>query len=287
MNRRYRFGKDELKRVLHERRVTLPAECYGYGLSSVGPGNALSLQSMQGEDAFRELTRLLRIAPIVVAVRLESAQRGSGELKDTYIPDCIVMYPQRDATMRGPTKHPRGRTIPLSELSQATLDGVTREIVQDELAEDLVAGAFDRATLVEHAERMQVFSEQRVEVRGAAQELFRHALLAHWPGCAFCGLTIRAALDAAHIVPWVRCDANDRVDVRNGLVACATHHRLFDAHVLQISTNLVVEYHHRNVDGSEHPVVSSLDEQPLMLPADVRCHPAEEFVRRRYEDEAK
>ena len=49
--------------------------------------------------------------------------------------------------------------------------------------------------------------------------------------CAFCGLDIEVALDVAHIVPKAEQGADDP---RNGIVLCATHHRMFYADIVGI-----------------------------------------------------
>ncbi|MBR6975587.1 MAG: HNH endonuclease [Ottowia sp.] len=69
----------------------------------------------------------------------------------------------------------------------------------------------------------------KVKVRGAAQLVFRQTLLKTYGGqCAFCGLKIEEALEAAHIIPWAEASRKQRLDPRNGVLLCATHHKLFD-----------------------------------------------------------
>ena len=66
-------------------------------------------------------------------------------------------------------------------------------------------------TLEQLAQRLLSKPEESAEVygriqnRGMAQVLFRQALLAAYGWrCAFCGLSLEAALQAAHIIPWLR-----------------------------------------------------------------------------------
>lgn len=66
----------------------------------------------------------------------------------------------------------------------------------------------------------------------ANQQAFRSAVM-HSQGvfCAACGLDVPVALEAAHIVPK---EHNGTDDPRNGLLLCANHHRMFDAHLFTI-----------------------------------------------------
>lgn len=78
--------------------------------------------------------------------------------------------------------------------------------------------------------------------RGPAQDIFRTSLWLAFPAsCAFCGCSLPRVLEAAHIFPW--CDSNEaeRMDVANGLILCANHHRLFDADLLTLRPDLRIE----------------------------------------------
>ena len=84
---------------------------------------------------------------------------------------------------------------------------------------------------------------QKVKVRGVAQQLFRKALLKIYNcSCAFCGLTFEEALDASHIVPYAKSNASQRLDVRNGILLCATHHKLFDGRLLTVSQDYTINF---------------------------------------------
>lgn len=77
----------------------------------------------------------------------------------------------------------------------------------------------------------------KVRVRGIAQMVFRRSLMAAYAArCAICGTTLQALLEAAHIIPWSESDRKHRIDPRNGLLLCATHHRLFDLGLMGIDT---------------------------------------------------
>ena len=69
----------------------------------------------------------------------------------------------------------------------------------------------------------------KVKNRGVVQRIFRRALLeAYGYSCCMCGNTFESTLEAAHIIPWGECSRQERLDVRNGLLLCSNHHRMFD-----------------------------------------------------------
>jgi putative restriction endonuclease len=108
------------------------------------------------------------------------------------------------------------------------LEGVT----QRDLAQRLVADAGQAGEI-----------HRLVKVRGVRQAIFREALLNSYAGaCAFCGLSFREALEAAHIHGWAECDAQDQVNPRNGILLCSSHHRMFDWGNLDITPELTIEY---------------------------------------------
>ncbi|HEX8362590.1 MAG TPA: HNH endonuclease [Longimicrobium sp.] len=74
-----------------------------------------------------------------------------------------------------------------------------------------------------------------VKDRGAGQVLFREVILKIYSGrCAFSGSAILRALEAAHIVPWSSANPRTRLDMRNGILLTAWHHRLFDHGILTV-----------------------------------------------------
>lgn len=83
----------------------------------------------------------------------------------------------------------------------------------------------------------------QVKSRGIAQVIFRSALLhIYEEKCAFCGLTFEDALEAAHIIPWAKASQQQRLDPRNGLLLCSTHHKLFDAGYMSVSASGEILY---------------------------------------------
>ncbi|MCF1504669.1 HNH endonuclease [Afifella sp. H1R] len=115
--------------------------------------------------------------------------------------------------------------------------------------------------------------------RGVGQQVFRHALLEAYDGaCAMCGLTFPEALSAAHIVPWYQSSPQQKLDVRNGLLLCGTHHLLFDQGLMRVTTDYRIVYNNKYPDlstysDSDKAATLKLDGQKLRLPEDERLHP--------------
>lgn len=94
---------------------------------------------------------------------------------------------------------------------------------------------------------------RQVRDRGIAQRIFRSALLkAYEDKCALCGLSFTAALEAAHFVPWGHCAPEERLDVRNGILLCASHHRLFDCDVFAFREDMTIDYYDPEASDGEY-----------------------------------
>lgn len=120
----------------------------------------------------------------------------------------------------------------------------------------------------------------RVRDRGNAQVVFRLALLRTYDGrCAFCGLSLRDALQAAHIIPWSIASSAQRLDPSNGLLLCATHHALFDAGILTVGPDSIVHCHpertSRAWNDTDRQIASALDGCRIRMPRDPRLRPSE------------
>lgn len=96
----------------------------------------------------------------------------------------------------------------------------------------------------------------RVKVRGMVQAVFRKTLLRVYKGkCAICGLTFEDALEAAHLIPWNEASPQERLDPANGLLLCATHHKLFDTGQITVTRSGRIEY--CDPDGDQGPYSAS------------------------------
>ena len=120
----------------------------------------------------------------------------------------------------------------------------------------------------------------RIKNRGIAQDVFRRALLLAYHGrCAFCGLSLKEALQAAHIIPWRQATFSQRLDPANGLLLCGTHHLLFDSHVLTVSADrrivcTLVDYPGFRWTESDRQSAIALHGQSVSLPAEERLRPS-------------
>lgn len=127
----------------------------------------------------------------------------------------------------------------------------------------------------------------RIQNRGMAQVLFRLTLLdAYGRRCAFCGLSLESALQAAHIIRWNEATIDQRLDPRNGLLLCATHHALFDAHVLTVTVARRIAFQPpRRTSGKwteadQHAAIS-LDGQPIRPAVNLALQPSAEALQHR------
>ena len=118
------------------------------------------------------------------------------------------------------------------------------------------------------------------------QQSFRYRVLqAYRECCSVCRLRHLELLDAAHILP----DTHPRGDptVSNGLALCKLHHAAFDADVLGVRPDLVVEIRRDILDESDGPLlIHGLKEchnRPLVeVPRSPRLRPRSDFLEERY-----
>ncbi len=118
---------------------------------------------------------------------------------------------------------------------------------------------------VEETLRRYVVAETK---RRLHQPVFRATVMrAYETRCAVCALAHGELLDAAHIVP--DGDEMGIASVRNGMALCKIHHAAYDARILGISPDLVVEIREDLLDEVDGPMLEyGLKErhsQPLMV----------------------
>jgi putative restriction endonuclease len=78
-------------------------------------------------------------------------------------------------------------------------------------------------------------------------------MVAYDTHCAVCNLAHRRLLDAAHIIPDNQ--PGGEPIVTNGLALCKIHHAAYDANVLGIRPDYVVQIHHRLLDEIDGPML--------------------------------
>lgn len=55
--------------------------------------------------------------------------------------------------------------------------------------------------------------------------------------CELCDIALPELLIASHILPWVLSDDSEKLDVNNGLLLCANHHKLFDQGLISFNND--------------------------------------------------
>lgn len=135
----------------------------------------------------------------------------------------------------------------------------------------------------EHVRRyLRVERNQRMH-----QHLFRSTVMrAYETRCAVCALRHGSLLDAAHIID----DSHDLgiASVRNGLALCKIHHAAFDAQILGIRPDLVVQIRRdllEEFDGPmlQHGLKERHGEKLMVLPTKRREHPETSLLEMAYE----
>lgn len=118
------------------------------------------------------------------------------------------------------------------------------------------------------------------------QSAFRERVLhAYEERCAVCRLRHAELLDAAHILP----DGHPLGEpvVPNGLSLCKLHHAAFDADILGVRPDLVIELRHDVLDEADGPMLrhglQGFDREPIIVPRRPDLRPKPEFLAERYE----
>jgi predicted restriction endonuclease len=152
--------------------------------------------------------------------------------------------------------------LPVESLEEITLD---RENIESKLD-------FNPENLTDARERTN-----RAIVQRQGQSKFRSELLKAYGGqCAITDCDAEAALEAAHIFPYLGTDTNH---VKNGLLLRADIHTLFDLHLISIDPNtskVVISSSVLNTCYKE------LNGKPLKSPKDY-ASPSPEAIARHYQ----
>ena len=118
------------------------------------------------------------------------------------------------------------------------------------------------------------------------QEPFKYRILrAYREHCAVCRLRHRELLEAAHIVPD---SEGGPAHEPNGLALCKLHHAAFDANILGIRPDLLIEIREdilREVDGPmlDHGLQEFQGRRLLQVPRSKGLRPSPEFLDYRYQ----
>ncbi len=127
----------------------------------------------------------------------------------------------------------------------------------------------------------------KVKVRGKAQPLFRKALMEVYDSkCALCGFSVEYALEASHIVAWSVSKNEEKLDVRNGILLCATHHKLFDSHLIRINNDFSISVNLnsktvRKYSDCDKVMIQDLCNRKIILPRRKEHWPRVEYIEKR------
>jgi putative restriction endonuclease len=139
--------------------------------------------------------------------------------------------------------------------------------------------------LIDFPEKSEVVYT-KVKVRGMVQQLFRNALLEIYANsCAFCGLTIKEALEACHIIPYSESSIKQRLDITNGLLLCSNHHKLFDNGYLRVNEKYYIQYFNPNEIKKELSNYDKLNtikihKKKISLPKNTKHFPSLEYLKK-------
>lgn len=118
------------------------------------------------------------------------------------------------------------------------------------------------------------------------QDGFRERVLkAYNTQCSICRIKHRQLLDAAHII--ADSDPEGEPQVRNGLALCKIHHAAFDASILGVTPNYIVEIREDVLEEVDGPMLEHglkhLHGSKLVLPRSEPLRPDRELLDRRYQ----
>ena len=117
------------------------------------------------------------------------------------------------------------------------------------------------------------------------QQAFRERVLAAYrEHCAICRLRHQELLEAAHIVPDKDPEGEPRVT--NGLALCKLHHAAFDAHIVGVRPDYVVEVRLDVLNEIDGPMLKhgfqGFHGSPLLLPTRSAFRPDRQSLEARY-----
>jgi putative restriction endonuclease len=152
--------------------------------------------------------------------------------------------------------------------------------LEDEMREQWTDRVFHPADLALRRQYAEATVKRRLH-----QPAFRiRVLRAYGSSCALCRLRHPELLDAAHIKE--DSDGGEPV-VPNGVAMCATHHRAFDADVLGIRPDYVVEVREDVMEEHDGPTLlhtlQGVNGEKILLPRQRAAHPDSTLLEERFE----
>ncbi|WP_414517377.1 HNH endonuclease [Nostoc sp. PCC 9305] len=115
-------------------------------------------------------------------------------------------------------------------------------------------------------------------VRRQGQSQFRQSLLkAYSYKCAITNFDAEAALEAAHITPYIETENNHP---SNGLLLRADLHTLFDLNLIAINPTTMMVYISPILQTTEYRTIQGIK---LQVPKDEICRPSQQFLKQRFQ----
>lgn len=152
--------------------------------------------------------------------------------------------------------------------------------LEDDMREQWTDRVFHPADLALRRQYAEATVKRRLH-----QPAFRIRVLRAYGGsCALCRLRHPELLDAAHIKE--DSDGGEPV-VPNGVAMCATHHRAFDANVLGIRPDYVVQVREDVMEEQDGPTLlhtlQGVHGEKILLPRQRGAHPDPNLLEERFE----
>ncbi|MEH2420094.1 MAG: HNH endonuclease [Nostoc sp.] len=115
-------------------------------------------------------------------------------------------------------------------------------------------------------------------VRRLGQSQFRQSLLkAYSCKCAITNFDAEAALEAAHIIPYIETENNNP---SNGLLLRADLHTLFDLNLIAINPKTMMVHISPILKITEYRIFEGIK---LRVPEEKICHPKQEYLKQRFD----
>jgi len=125
-----------------------------------------------------------------------------------------------------------------------------------------------------------------IQCRGMVQRIFRDAvMIAYDKRCAICDFGVIDVLEASHIVAWKDSNETEKMDVRNGILLCATHHKLFDYGYITINEDYTINYNDPELQRRayldyELSMTTNFRGKKIRLPKNTKHYPSVEYFKK-------
>jgi predicted restriction endonuclease len=143
--------------------------------------------------------------------------------------------------------------LQISDSEQIERDLTRRK--QERIHEEKVVNEFSDRFASKDFSVPDTFSYQKTR---QGQKMWRRNVLENFRSvCCICGLDMPILLEASHIRSWNESPL-ERLDPRNGLCLCATHHTAYDKKIIEIDSKGIVRVTDDQISRSTNPMVVKL-----------------------------